>query len=96
MNIKIVTALRTMSYEALSVLLAIRPIQFVVEEKVQTYTANRYIVYDESLDVRYWPQPVEMPLNDAPTQIPNNIINIFTDGSKIGGKVKGACNHNQG
>ena len=34
---------------------------------------------------------MEIPLIRAPTQIPNNVINIFTDGSKIGGKVGAAA-----
>ena len=41
--------------------------------------------------MRYWPHPVEIPLIRAPTEIPNNVINIFTDGSKIGGKVGAAA-----
>jgi len=41
--------------------------------------------YYEPLDVRYWPQI------RALTEIQNNIINIFTDGSKIGGKVGAAA-----
>jgi hypothetical protein len=31
--------------------------------------------------------PAEIPLIRAPTEIPHNVINIFTDGSKIGRKV---------
>jgi len=92
MNIKIAKALRTMSYEASCVLVAVRPIQLAVEEIVRTYTAtHNNIEYDEPLDVKYWPRPVEMPLNGAPKNIPNNVINIFTDGSKIGGKVGAAA-----
>jgi ribonuclease HI len=41
--------------------------------------------------VRYWPHPVEIPLIRAPTEIAHNVINIFTDGSKIGGKVGAAA-----
>ena len=92
MNIKIAKAFRTLSYEASCVLAAIRPIQLAVEETVRTYTAtHKNIEYEEILDVRYWPHPVEMPLIRAQTEIPNNIINIFTDGSKIGGKVGAAA-----
>jgi len=84
MNIKIAKAFRTLSYEASCVLAAIRPIQLAVEEKICTYTAtHNNIEYDEPLDVRYWPQPVEMLLIRAQTEIPNNVINIFTDGSKL-------------
>jgi len=87
MNIKIAKAFRSLSYEASCVLAAFRPIQLAVEEMVRKYTAtHNKIVYDEPLDVRYCPHPVELPLNGAPTEIPNNVINIrvFTDGSKIG------------
>ena len=41
--------------------------------------------------MRYWPHPAEIPLIRAPTEIPHNVINIFTDGSKIGGKVGAAA-----
>jgi len=92
MNIKITKAFKTLSYEASCVLAAIRPIQLAVEEKVGNYTAtHNNIEYDEPLDVRYWPHPVEMPLIGALTEISNNVINIFTDGSKIGGKVGAAA-----
>jgi ribonuclease HI len=34
---------------------------------------------------------VEIPLIRAPTEIPHDVINIFTDSSKIGGKVGAAA-----
>ena len=37
--------------------------------------------------MRYWPYSAKIPLIRAPTEIPHNVINIFTDGSKIGGKA---------
>jgi len=40
--------------------------------------------------VRYWPHAAEIPLIRAPTEIPHNVINVFTDGSKSGGKFGGA------
>ena len=36
--------------------------------------------------MRYWPHPAEIP-----KEIPHNVINIFTDGSKVGGKVGAAA-----
>ena len=76
MNIKIAKVFRTLSYETPCVLAAVRPIQLAVEEKICTYTAtHNNIKYDEPLEVRYWPHPVEMTLIRAPTEIPNNIIN---------------------
>jgi hypothetical protein len=41
--------------------------------------------------VRYWPHPAEIPLIRAPTKIPHSVINIFTDGSKTGRKVRAAA-----
>jgi len=92
MNIKIAKAFRTMSYEASCVMAGVRPIRLAVEEKVQTYKAtHNNIGYDAPLEVRYWPHPAEIPLIRAPTEMPHNVINIFTDGSKIGGKVGAAA-----
>ena len=41
--------------------------------------------------MRYWLQPAEIPHIRAPTEIPHNVINIFTDGSKTGGKIGAAA-----
>jgi ribonuclease HI len=41
--------------------------------------------------VRYWPHPAEIPPIRTPTEIPHNVINILTDGCKIGGKVGAAA-----
>ena len=41
--------------------------------------------------MRYWPNSAEIPLIRAPTEIPHNVINIFTDGSNMGGKVGAAA-----
>jgi len=88
MYIIIAKAFRTLSYEASCVLAAVRPIRLAVEENVRTYKAtHNYIEYDAPLQVRYWPQPVEIPLIRAPTVLLHNVIFIFTDGCKIGGKV---------
>jgi len=92
MNIKIAKAFRTLSYEASCVLAAVRLIRPAVEEKARTYTAtHNNIQYDGPLEVRYWPHPADIPLIRAPTEIPPNVINIFTDRSKIGGKVGAAA-----
>jgi len=92
MNIKMAKAFRTLSYEASCVVAGVCPIRLAVEEKVRTYKAtHNNIEYDVPLEVRYWPHPVEVPLISAPTEIPHNIINIFTDSSKIGGKVGAAA-----
>jgi len=92
MNIKIAKAFRTLSYEASCVLAGFRPIRLAVEEKVRNYKATHNdIEYDAPLEMRYWPHPAEIPLIRAPTEIPHNVINIFTDGSKIGVKVGAAA-----
>ena len=41
--------------------------------------------------MKYWPQPADIPPIRAPIEIPHNVIKIFTDGSKIGGKVGAAA-----
>jgi len=87
MNIKTAKAFRTLSYEASCVLAGVRPLRLTVEEKVRTYkAAHNNIEYDVPLEVIYWPHPAEIPPIRAPTEIPHNVLNIFTDGSKIGGK----------
>jgi hypothetical protein len=59
---------------------------------VRTYkTAHNNIEYDAPVEVRYWPHPAELPIIRAPTEIPQNVINIFKDSSKIGGKVGAAA-----
>jgi len=92
MNIEIAKAFRTLSHEASCILAAVRPIRLAVEEKIRTSKAtHNNIEFDASLEVRYWPHLVEIPLIRAPTEIAHNVINIFTDGSKIGGKVGAAA-----
>ena len=67
MNIKTAKAFRTLSYETSRVLAAVRPIRLAVEEKLRTYKAtHNNIEYDAPLQVRYWPDPVEIPIR-APT-----------------------------
>ena len=91
-NIKIVKAFRTLSYEASCVLAGVRPIRLAIQEKVRIYKATQNnIEYDAPLEVRYWPHPPEIPLIRAPTEIQHNVINIFTDGIKIGGKAGAAA-----
>ena len=92
MNIKIAKAFRTLSYEASCILAGVHPIRLAVEEKVRTYkTTHNNIKYDAPLEVRYWPHPAEIPLIRAPTEIPHNVINLFTNGNKIGGNVGAAA-----
>ncbi|XP_069694866.1 probable glutamate receptor [Periplaneta americana] len=47
--------------------------------------------YDASLEVIHWPHPAEEPLMRAPMEDTANKIDIYTDGSKIGGKVGAAA-----
>jgi hypothetical protein len=92
MNIKRAKAFRTLSYEASCVLAGVRLIRIAIEEKIRTYKAtHNNIEYDAPLEVIYWPHPAEIPLIRATTEIPHNVINIFTDGSNIGGKVGAAA-----
>ena len=91
MNMKIAKAFRTLSYEVSCVLAGFHPIRLAIEKNVLTYVAtHNNIEYDALLEVRYWPHLAEIPLIRAPTEIPHN-VNIFTDGSKIGGNVGAAA-----
>jgi len=92
MNIKISKAFKTLSYEASCILAGVRPIRIAIEENVRTYkTIYNNTEYDAPLEVRYWPHPAEIQPIRAPTEIRHNVINIFTGGSKIGGKVGAAA-----
>ena len=91
-NIKTAKAFRTISFEASGVMARVPPIGIVIEGKVRTFKAtHNNTKYDAPLGVRYWPHPAEIPLIRASTEIPHNKITIFTDGSKIGGKVGAAA-----
>jgi ribonuclease HI len=91
LNIKIAKAYRTLSYEASCVLAGIRPIRLAIEEKARNYRATHNNEFDAPLEVKQWPHPAEIPSLKAHIEIPLNAINIFTDGSKIGGKVGAAA-----
>ena len=56
MNIKIAKAYRTISYDASCVIAGARPVQMIIDEKVQTYMATKInnVEYDAPLEVRYW------------------------------------------
>jgi hypothetical protein len=70
------------------VLAGVLPIRLANEKTVRTYKASHNnIEYDAPLEVRYWPHPAEIPLIRAPTAILHNVINICTDGGKIGGNI---------
>ena len=92
MNIKITKACRTLSYEASCVLAGNRPIWLAVEGKACNYRAtHNNNEFDAPLEVNQWPHPAEIPSLKPHIEIPPIAINIFTDGSKIGGKVGAAA-----
>ena len=92
LNIKIAKAYRTLSYEASCVLAGIRPIRLAIEEKVRNYRAtHNNNEFDAPLEVKQWPHPADIPSLKEHIEIPLNTINIFTDGSKIRGKVGAAA-----
>jgi hypothetical protein len=77
-NIKIAKAFITLSYEA-SCVLAVRPIQLAIEEKVRTYMATyTNIEYDAPLELRYWPLPAEIHVIRAYKEISRNVIYLRT------------------
>ena len=90
LNIKIAKAYRTLSFEASCVLAGIRPIRLAIEEKARNYRATQNNEFDAPLEVNQWSHPAEIPSLKAHIEIPLTAINIFTDGSKIGGKVGAA------
>ncbi|KAJ4430157.1 hypothetical protein ANN_22367 [Periplaneta americana] len=83
---------RTLPYDASCVLAGVLPIRLVIKEKVRIYRAtHKNIEYDAPLEVIHWPHPAEEPLIRSPMDDTANKIDIYTDGSKIGGKVGAAA-----
>jgi len=56
MNIEIDKAYRTVSYDASCVIAGVKPIQIIIEQKVQSYMATKInnLEYDTPLEVRIW------------------------------------------
>jgi ribonuclease HI len=92
MNIKIDNAYRTISYDASCLMAGVPPITIVIAEKAQLYKTKLYT--EGAASERDMPVPVAdwtLPARRANIMETNDSISyateIYTDGSKIGGKV---------
>jgi hypothetical protein len=92
MNIKIAKAYRTISYEASCVMAGVPPTTIIIAEKAQLYKTKHYTEgaaskCDMPVPLTDWPHPARraniMETNDSISYA----TEIYTDGSKIGGKV---------
>jgi ribonuclease HI len=91
-NIKIAKAYRTISFEASCVMAGVPPIGIVIAGKVQPYKRkhgleNSEHAYDMPLPVNEWPHPTRRVTITETSELTTYPIEIYTDGSKDGGKV---------
>jgi hypothetical protein len=90
-NIKIAKAYRTISYEASCLMAGVPPIAIVIAEKAQLYKRKRYTegpAYecDMPVPVTDWPHPARRASVMETSGSMSYATQIYTDGSKIGGK----------
>jgi hypothetical protein len=91
-NIKNAKAYRTNSFEASCLMAGLPPIGIVISEKVQLYkrkhcTERNAYKCDLPVPVTDWPQPARrVPIMETSDLI-SYPTQIYTDGSKIGGKL---------
>jgi len=91
-NIKVAKAYRTISFKASCIVARVPPIGTAIEEKARLYkikqnAEQREYECDIPLPVKDWPHPgrrlILMEISDSKPYS----VEIYTDGSKIGGKV---------
>ena len=92
MNIKIAKAYRTISYDASCLMAGVPPIAIVIAEKAQLYKTKLYTEgaaseYDLPVPVTDWPHPARRASIIDTNDSISYATEIYTDGSKIGGKV---------
>ena len=92
MTIKIAKAYRTISYDASCVMAGIPPIAIVIAENAQLYKNKHYMEgaafeYDLPVPVTDWPHPARRANIMETSDSMSYATEIYTDGSKIGGKV---------
>jgi hypothetical protein len=91
-NIKIAKACRTITFEASCMLARVPPIGIVTEEKARLYKIKHNAERQEHecdipLPVKEWPHPARrLNIMETRDSTPYS-IEIYTDESKIGGKV---------
>lgn len=91
-NIKMAKAYRTLSYDASCIIAGVEPIKIIIEEKINIYKATHGLLqeYDEPVDTTQWMHPAEIiEICEATNE--QYEIEVFTDGSKINGKVGAAA-----
>jgi ribonuclease HI len=91
-NIKVAKGYRTISYDASCVIAGVRPIQIIIEQKVQTYMATKInnLEYDAPLEVRNWRHPAELAIIHEVENGTTYTTEVYTDGSKIRDNVGAA------
>ena len=92
MTIKITKAYRTISYDASCVMAGVPPIAIVIAEKAQLYKSKHCMEgaafeYDMPVPVTDWPHPARRANIMETSDSISYATEIYTDGSKIGGKV---------
>jgi ribonuclease HI len=95
-NIKIAKAYRTLSYEASCVMAGAKPIGIKTGEITQVYRATHIACqecqeYDAPLEIQDWPHPADRLIIEESKEGETCPIEIYTDGSKINGKVGAAA-----
>lgn len=97
-NIKISKANRTVSYEASCVLAAVKPINIKIQEILEVYKARNNIsgnetptLTEEAPKLSEWPHPADrVSVQEAKENTIYN-LEIYTDESKLNGKVGAAA-----
>lgn len=97
-NIKITKAYRTVSYEASCVLAAVKPINIKIQEILEVYKATHIIttketpsLLEEPPKLSEWPHPADRISIQVAQETKRYDTEIYTDGSKINGKVGAAA-----
>lgn len=99
LNIKIIKAYRTVSFEASCVLAAVKSINIKIQEVLEIYKDTHITSENDETTIpievppklREWPHPADrVGVREAQEYLQYN-IDIFTDGSKINGKVGAAA-----
>ena len=96
MNIRIAKAHRTLSFEASCVVAGVKPIGVSIEEFVKIYEATHKSEedtedFDKPLQLMHWPHPADRIIISEVKSSLTYSVEIYTDGSKIQGKVGAAA-----
>lgn len=86
-NIKIAKAYRTVSNEALCIIIGLTPLDITIQEAIEYYQLTKGsnkegTLVDRDTEVKYWHHPAETITLPAENNEDTSTIQIFTDGSK--------------